>query len=108
MDDRLQRRASPYSPLSMMCTSGIDAEPTSEYLQQDYFGMHRFEWSDNDSVEFCLGHGDWIRLLRAHGFIIENLVELRPSEHATTPYIYMPLEWARRWPPEEVWIARKG
>jgi len=27
-------------------------------------------------VEFHLGHGDWIRLLRANGFAIEDLVEL--------------------------------
>ena len=31
------------------------------------FGMHRFEWPDDDSVEFHLPHGEMIALLRAPG-----------------------------------------
>ena len=81
--------------------------PPGTRLRRDYFGMHRFEWPDDDSVEFHLGYGDWIRLLRANGFEVENLVELRPREGATTRYPYVTAEWARRWPSEEVWIARK-
>jgi hypothetical protein len=69
--------------------------------------MHRFEWADDDSVEFHLGHGDVIRLLRANGFEVEDLLELRPGEDATTTYPYVTLEWARNWPTEEVWKARK-
>jgi hypothetical protein len=70
--------------------------------------MHRFEWPDDDeSVEFHLGYGDWIRLLRSNGFEVENLVELRPGPEASTRYPYVTLEWARRWPSEEVWIACK-
>ncbi len=30
------------------------------------------------SVEFHLGYGDWIRLLRANGFEVEDLIEVRP------------------------------
>ena len=74
---------------------------------RDYFGMHRFEWPDEDAVEFHLGYGDWIRLLRASGFEVEDLIELRPprARPHTTPTSSN--EWARRWPGEEVWKARK-
>jgi hypothetical protein len=58
-------------------------------------------------VNFYLGYGDWIRLLRTNGFDVEDLMELRPAEHATTDFPYVTLEWARQWPSEEVWKARK-
>ena len=58
-------------------------------------------------IEFHLGYGDWIRVLRANGFEVENLIEVRPAEDATTTYPFVTLEWARRWPSEEIWVARK-
>jgi hypothetical protein len=54
-----------------------------------------------------LGHGDWIGLLRANGFAIDDLVELRPPADARTRYPFVTLDWARRWPAEEVWKARR-
>jgi hypothetical protein len=48
-----------------------------------------------------------IRLLRASGFEVENLVELQAPEAATTRYPFVTPEWARQWPAEEVWIARR-
>ena len=91
----------------MLCAPDEDDVPAEDRLVRDYFGMHRFEWPDDDSVEFHLGYGDWIRLLRSNGFEVENLVELRPGPDRRTVYPYVTLEWARRWPSEEVWIARK-
>jgi SAM-dependent methyltransferase len=93
--------------LLMLCVPDEDGVPAENRLLRDYFGMHRFEWPDDPSVEFHLGYGDWVRLLRRNGFEIENLVELRPAPDATTRYPFVTLEWARRWPCEEVWIARK-
>ena len=50
----------------------------------------------------------WIRLLREHGFDIEDLIELSPPEGATTTYDqFVPYKWARHWPAEEIWRARK-
>jgi hypothetical protein len=72
--------------------------------------MGRFEWTDDDpGIEFHLGHGDLIRLLRRTGFEILDLVELfAPPDAADHGYYdYVPAEWAKRWPPEEVWRARK-
>lgn len=94
--------------LLMLCVPDDENLPAEPALLRDYFGMHRFEWPDDDeSVEFHLGYGDWIRLLRSNGFEVEDLVELRPGPEASTRYPYVTLEWARCWPSEEVWIARK-
>ena len=91
----------------MLCEADDESEPASNVLLRDYFGMHRFEWPGDPSVDFHLGYGEWIRLLRANGFEVEDLIEIRPPEGATTRYPYVTNEWARRWPSEEVWKARK-
>jgi SAM-dependent methyltransferase len=94
--------------LLMLCVHDYEADdPAGDRLQRNYFGMHRFEWPDSDGVEFHLGYGDMIRLLRSSGFEVEDLVELRPPEGATTRYPYVDAAWARRWPSEQVWKARK-
>ncbi len=95
------------STLLMLCVPDEDGLPATDLLRRDYFGMHRFEWPDDDSVEFHLGYGDWIRLLRENAFELLNLVELQPDEIATTRYPFVTVDWARRWPSEDVWIARK-
>jgi hypothetical protein len=83
-------------------------EPATNAMLRPYRGLHRLEWSSDQSVNFHLGYGDWIRLLRANGFEIENLIELYPAEGATAmDFPYATNEWARTWPTEEVWLARK-
>jgi hypothetical protein len=42
------------------------------------------------------------------GLEVEDLLELRPDPDATTRYPFVTLEWARQWPCEEVWKARKA
>ena len=93
------------STIQMLCTPA-GGEAAGRTLERAQFGMHRFEWPDDDGVEFHLAHGDWIRLLRRHGFDIEDLIELQAPEGATTRYPIDP-EWARRWPAEEIWKARR-
>ncbi|HVC41104.1 MAG TPA: class I SAM-dependent methyltransferase [Candidatus Saccharimonadales bacterium] len=94
--------------LVLTMTDSDAAGPAGTTLRRDYFRMHRYEWPDDDSVEFHLNHGDWIRLLRGCGFAVEDLIELRPSDGATTRYPFVTVDWARRWPSEEVWVARRG
>jgi hypothetical protein len=65
------------------------------------------EWPDEPSVEVHLGYGDWIRLLRANGFEVIDLIEVQPPEGATTGFELTTPDWARRWPCEEIWKARK-
>ena len=95
------------SVLLMLTIPDEDDLPATERLQRPFFGMHRFEWPGDESVEFHLGHGDLIRLLRRCGFEIEDLIELRPEPGATSSHPLATIEWARQWPSEEVWKARK-
>ena len=81
--------------------------PSTDRLRRDQFGMHRFEWPDDDSVEFHISHGDWIRLLRRSGFEVIDLIEIQAPRGAKTRYEFTRGEWGRRWPAEEVWKARK-
>ncbi len=96
------------STLSMLCSP--DTGKVVETLQRPQRGMRRFDWGDDDpGVEFHLGAGELIRLLRTSGFEILDLVELFAPEDATdhSEYSYVSAEWARRWPSEEIWRARK-
>ncbi len=95
------------STLVILCSD--DEEPALDRLVQTQFGMHRFEWPQG-GVEYHLPHGEWIRLLREHGFEVEALHELQAPPDAVTheQYGYVTAEWGRRWPAEEIWRARKG
>ena len=81
-----------------------------EQLVRPQLGLRKVEWPDTGEVEFQLGHGDWIDLLRANGFEIERLVELfaRPDAETHSYYKYVTPDWARKWPADEVWVARKA
>ena len=94
------------STLVILCSD--DDVPAKESLQRPQFGLHRIEWPD-EGVEFHLGHGDWIDLLRANGFEIERLVEIQaPPDAETHPYYsYVTAEWAKQWPCEVIWAVRK-
>ena len=48
-----------------------------------------------------------IRLLHRAGFEVEDLIEIQAPEGATTRHAYVSPQWARRWPSEEIWKARK-
>jgi SAM-dependent methyltransferase len=95
------------STLVILCSD--DEIPAKEHLVHAQFGMHRFEWADEPGVEFHIPHGEWIDLLRANGLEVERLVEVQAPEDAETHeyYAYVTAEWARRWPCEEIWVARK-
>ena len=94
------------STLVILCSPDGD-DRVAERLARPQFGMWRFEW--DGGVEFHLAHGDWIRLLRGSGFEVEELVELQaPAEAADHPYYdFVSADWARRWPAEEIWVARR-
>lgn len=95
--------------LLMLCMPDEDVvKPAEERLLRPYFGMHRFEWKSDESVDFHLPHGEWIRLLRANGFEVLDLLEVRAPEDAPpTGHDLATPDWARKWPSEEIWRARK-
>jgi SAM-dependent methyltransferase len=93
--------------LMTLCAPEEDGVAATERLLRPAFGLYRMEWPGQAGVEFHLSHGDWIRLLRRSGFEIEDLIEVRPDEAAATRYAFVTLDWAKRWPSEEVWKVRK-
>jgi SAM-dependent methyltransferase len=95
------------SYLMTLCTPPEDNVAATDRMLRSAFDIYRIEWPNDPGVEFHLSHGEWIRLLRSSGFEIEDLIEMRPAEGATTKYSYVTLEWARDWPCEEVWKVRK-
>jgi len=94
-----------HSPLETICWP-LDADEVGERLALDYFGMHQFD--DGEEVFFNLPYGEWIRLFRANGFVIEDLIEPQPGPDATSSYrSAAALAWARHWPGEEIWRLRR-
>jgi SAM-dependent methyltransferase len=94
------------STLFMLCAPDVGV--ATDRLLRPQAGLHRLSWDSDPGVEFHLGHGDWIRLLRESGFEIEDMIELYASDHAEPASEYVTADWARRWPVEEVWFTRRS
>ena len=95
------------TPFLNVCWPDSEPEVTTT-LTYSYFGMKRFVWSDDDTVDFQLPYGEWIRLFRANGFVVEDLIEIQPPKGARSSFGGRPLRWAKRWPAEMIWKVRKS
>jgi SAM-dependent methyltransferase len=77
------------------------------HLVNDYFTLSAYD--DGHSVTYQRPYGEWIRLFRQHGLIVEDLVELQAPPSAKTTYAdFVSHAWARRWPAEHIWKVRKA
>ena len=97
------------STLSILCSP--DEGKVEERLMRSHAELGRIEWpGEDEGVNYHLAHGEMIRILRRNGFEIEALHErLAPDDAEDHGYYdFMPAEWARRWPAEEIWVARKA
>ncbi len=93
-----------HSPIETICWP-LDADEVGDRLAIDYFGMHAID--DGEDISFQLPYGEWIRLFRANGFVVEDLIEPRPPVGATSSYRSAEaLAWSRRWPAECIWRLR--
>ncbi len=83
------------------------AETTSERFMNPYFDQHAFVDEDG-TVNFALTIADWITLFRDNGFSIEQCIETRAPDEATSTY-RTPQDhaWHRQWPGELIWKVRK-
>ena len=94
------------TPLSHLCWRE-EEEAIDPELHRPYFDLHRIVFQD-DPIEFTLPLGDWIRLFRVNGLVVERLHEVQPPDGAESTYrIPEETEWARRWPMEQIWKVRK-
>jgi SAM-dependent methyltransferase len=83
--------------------------PAGEHLVRAQNGLYRVEWPDTGETEFHLPHGELIDVLRDNDLGVERVIELYAPEGAVAHPYYntVTADWARRWPAEEIWVARK-
>jgi SAM-dependent methyltransferase len=93
------------STLLMLCVPDVGL--ATDRLLRPQAGLHRMSWESDPGVEFHLGHGDWIRLLRGSGFDVDDMIEVYAPENAPAGCDFVSPQWARQWPVEEVWFARR-
>jgi SAM-dependent methyltransferase len=87
----------------------VDGPPGRE-LVRSYYDSTRMEWDPAEPgvAEFQPTYGEWIRLFRANGLVVDDLIELRPPPDADSSFQeYATLEWARDFPAEHIWKVRK-
>jgi len=93
------------APIQFLCQD-MQTDHLTDCLVNDYFGLRRLEWEDQ--VNFQLPYGEWIRLFRENGLLVEDLIETQPPDGGTSSYRdAAETEWARRWPMENIWKLRK-
>ena len=97
------------STLQVLCSP--DAGRVAEGLVRPQKGMHRFDWTEagEASTEFHISGSDMFQLLLETGFQVLDFRELFAPDDAVdhSYYSYVPAAWAKRWPAEEIWRARK-
>ena len=96
------------STLAILCMP--DEGEVTDRLVRAQKGLYRLDWFDDEAgVEFHPPTGEMFRLLASNGFEVLDLVELFAPDDAGDHEYYstVPAEWARKWPSEEIWRARK-
>jgi SAM-dependent methyltransferase len=84
-----------------------DKENQTRRLQIDFAELGRMDFGDG-TIDWTLPPSEWIRVLHGAGFEIVDLLELTVGADATTTYEeFAPPRWARRWPAEWIWKARR-
>jgi SAM-dependent methyltransferase len=96
------------SHLSALCVPA-EAGLAGEHLVRGQREAYRVQWPGG-GIEFHPSHADWLRLLRASGFVVEEMREIyAPSDRGDHPfYEIVSAAWASRWPAEELWVATRG
>lgn len=90
------------SPLFALCAQAGGQAATT--LVRPQFALERL--GSDACVEFNLPHGEMLRLLRRHGFLVEDLIEIQAPQPAHREYAEVSADWAHQWPSEEIWKAR--
>jgi SAM-dependent methyltransferase len=97
------------STLVILCSP--DESNVGQRLARPQKGMLRFDWIDEDgpTTEFHISGSDMFGLLRQTGFDVVDFRELFAPDDATDHeyYKWVHASWAKRWPAEEIWRAKK-
>jgi SAM-dependent methyltransferase len=92
------------SVLSTLCAP--ETGPASTALQRTHAELGRMEF---DGIEYHPSHSAWIAALTACGFAVEALHELTAPAGCIDHDFYeiADVQWAQRWPAEDLWVARR-
>jgi SAM-dependent methyltransferase len=95
------------SVLLTLCVPDLQGY-ADDRLQRPQRDVRRVRWPEG-GTEFHPGHGDWIRILRTHGFVLDALHELYAPDAGRTHDYYeiVTADWARHWPAEDLWVATR-
>jgi SAM-dependent methyltransferase len=95
------------SLLSALCVPA-EGGVAGDRLLRGQRDAYRVQWPGG-GIEFHPSHGDWVRLLRRSGFVVEAVHEIyAPSDRTDHPfYEIVSREWATKWPAEELWVAQR-
>ncbi len=95
------------SHLSALCVPAEEGV-AEERLMRGHREAYQVHWPGG-GVEFHPSHGDWVRLLRRSGFVVEAMHEIfAPSDGGDHPfYEIVSSAWAAKWPAEELWVATR-
>jgi SAM-dependent methyltransferase len=95
------------SHLSALCVPAEEGVAGERLLrgQREAYQVH---WPGG-GVEFHPSHGDWVRLLRQAGLVVEAMHEIYAPPEADDHSFYeiVSKDWATRWPAEELWVATR-
>ncbi|MEM7338363.1 MAG: methyltransferase domain-containing protein [Actinomycetota bacterium] len=96
------------SLLVSLCAPDFESDGSAgDRLLRPQRDLHRIAWPDTDGIEYHIGHGEMIRLLRQCGFEVLDLKELFIEPDDGNPFGFADGEWGSQWPVEEVWFASK-
>jgi SAM-dependent methyltransferase len=95
------------SHLSALCVPPEEGV-AGDQLLRGHHDVYRVRWPGG-GVEFHPSHGDWLRLLRGAGFVVEAMHELFAPRGSDDHRYYeiVSSRWANRWPAEELWVATR-
>ena len=77
-------------------------------LEMEYAQLGRMDLGEG-TIDWAPPPSGWIRTLRTHDFEVLDCIELIAGPSATTTYEdFAPAKWARKWPAEWIWSARRA
>src|SRR3954451_18480957 len=96
------------SHLSALCVPAGEGV-AEEHLVRGQREAYRVHWQGG-GIEFHPSHGDWVRLLREAGFVVEAMQEIYapPGREDHPFYEIVSGAWAAKWPAEELWVATRA
>ncbi len=97
-------------PMALICSPESGA-PCEAVLHRPYRGMWGVDWTrvelDPSGICFNLTMAGWMDLFAGIGFRVRKYQELYAPESATGTRAFVPAEWAREYPVEQVWHLEK-